>query len=175
MSEGELRDKAIEELNREVYPLAIEMVKADYQELYEDEWEIYWKKEDPFKDRTEYRYHRRYDMPPPFEYWDDRNPWQQYYCAKNSDDIFFYAQGGSGGSSQRYNHGFYGHLFALLNRQKPVSTYVFSYDSKNRFIFHREEKSLRLNFSNLIGNFKIDREESKSILDGVDEILDNWR
>jgi len=55
--------------------------------------------------------------------------------------------------------------------EKPVSTYIFRYDSKNQFIFHREEKSLWLNFSDLIGNFKIDRKESKCILDGVNEIL----
>jgi hypothetical protein len=66
-------------------------------------------------------------------------------------------------------------LFALLNRQKPVPTYFFSFDRKNQFIFHREEESLWLNFSNLIGNFKIDRKESKCILNAVSEILNNWR
>ena len=79
MKEGDLRDKVIEDLNQEVYPIAIERVKEEYQEFYEDEWEEYWKKEDPFKDRIEYRYHRRYVMPSPFNHWDSRNPWQQYY------------------------------------------------------------------------------------------------
>ena len=146
MREGNLRDKVIEDLDREVYPIAIERVKEEYQWMYEDEWEEYWKKEDPFKERVEYRYHRRYEMPPPFNHWDSRNRWQQYYFAKNRENVFYYAQGGSGSSGQRYNHGFYGHLFALLNSQDPVSTYFFTYGSRNRFIFHREEKSLRLNF-----------------------------
>lgn len=117
MPERELRDRAIKELDQEIYPMAIERVKEHYQEIYEDKWETYWKKEDPFKKRTEYRYHRRYDMPPPFNHWDSRNPWQQYYFAKNKDNLFYYAQGGSGGSAQRYNHGFYGHLFALLKKR----------------------------------------------------------
>lgn len=175
MSERELRNKAIKELDQEIYPLAIERVKEHYQEIYEDEWEKYWKKEDPFKKRTEYRYYRRYDMPPPFSHWDSRNPWQQYYFAKNKDGSFYCAQGGSGSSGQRYNHGFYGHLFALLNNETPVPTYFFTYDSQNRFIFNRKEKSLWLNFFDLVGNFKIDQKESWRILEGVNKIKDRFK
>ena len=170
MTERDMRDKAIKKLNQEVYPLAIERVKEHYQEIYEEEWEKYWKKEDPFKKRTEYRYHRRFDMPPPFNYWDNRNPWQHYYFAKNKDSVFYYAQGGSGSSGQRYNHGFYGHLFALLNNEKFVPTYFFTYDSRNRFILQREEKSLWLNFFDLVGNFKIDWKESEWILKSANRI-----
>jgi hypothetical protein len=170
VKEGDIRDKVIEDLNQEVYPIAIERVKEEYQELYEDEWEEYWKKEDPFKDRIEYRYYRRYEMPPPFNHWDSRNAWQQYYFAKNREDVFYYAQGGSGSSDQRYNHGFYGHLFALLNREHPVSTYFFTYDSHNSFVFDRKEDSLWLNFFDLVGNFHIDRKESKGILKDVKRI-----
>lgn len=170
MPERELRDKAIKELDQEVFPLAIEKIKENYQEIYEDEWEKYWKKEDPFKKRTEYRYHRRYDMSSPFNHWDSRNIWQQYYFSKNKDNSFYYAQGGSGSSGQRYDHGFYGHLFALLNSEHPVPTCFFTYDKHNRFVFNREETRLWLNFFDLIGNFKMDREESKQILEGVNEI-----
>jgi hypothetical protein len=170
MKEGDLRDKIIEDLNQEVYPIAIERVKEEYQEFYEDEWEEYWKKEDPFKDRTEYRYHRRYDMPVPFNRWDTRNLWQQYYFGKDQEGVFYYVQGGSGSSGQRYNHGFYGHLFALLNRENPVPTYFFTYDSHNSFIFNREEKGLCLNSSHLVGNFQIDWKESKRILQDVNKI-----
>ena len=171
MIEGQLRDRAIGELDQEVFLRAVEIVRDQYQELYGDQWETYWEKEDPLKKRVEFRYHRRYDLPPPFDYWDERNPWQQYYCAKDLNNTFCYAQGGSGGSSQRYNHGFYGHLFAMLNKQKPVPTYFFTYDSQNRFVFHREEERLWLNFFDLVGNFKIDGKKSISILDGVNEII----
>jgi hypothetical protein len=170
MKEGDLRDKVIEDLNREVYPIAIERVKEEYQELYEDEWEEYWKKEDPFKERVEYRYHRRYEMPPPFNHWDSRNAWQQYYFGRNQDSVIYYEQGGSGSSGQRYNHGFYGHLFALLNSEKTVPTYFFTYDSHNHFIFNRKEKGLCLNFFDLVGNFHLERKESQQILEGVKRI-----
>jgi len=170
MKKGDLIDRVVEDLNREIYPQMIERLKEEYQWIYEDEWEEYWKKEDLFKERIEYRYHRRYEMPPPFNHWDNRNRWQQYYFGEDRDSVFYYAQGGSGSSGQRYYHGFYGHLFALLNSQDPVPTCFFTYDSRNRFIFHREEKSLWLNFFDLVGNFKIDWQESKGILKDVNRI-----
>ena len=151
----------------------IERVKEEYQEMYEDEWEEYWGKEDPFKERIEYEYHRRYDMPPPFNHWDRRNLWQQYYFAKNQDGIFFYEQGGCGSSGQRYYHGFYGHLYALLNSENPIPTYFFTYDSRNRFLFEREEKNLWLNFFDLVGNFHIDWKESERSLKNVSKIERN--
>ena len=170
MKEGDLRDKVIEDLNQEIYPDMIERLKEEYQWMYEDEWEEYWKKEDPFEERVEYRYHRRYEMPRPFSHWDGRNAWQQYYFAKDRVGAFYYTQGGSGSSGQRYNHGFYGHLFALLNSENPIPTYFFTYDSYNRFIFDRKENGLWLNPIHLIGNFQIDREESERILKDVKRI-----
>jgi len=170
MKKGDLINKAVNELNEKMFPWAIERVKEDYQEIYEDEWEEYWKKEDPFKPRIEYEYHRRYDMPKPFNHWDSRNPCQQYYFTKDKDNVFYYAQGGSGSSGQRYDHGFYGHLFALLNNEKNVPTYFFTYNNRNQFIFNREEKGLYLHFFDLVGNFKIDWKESEQILKDVTEI-----
>jgi hypothetical protein len=172
IKEGNLRDKIIDDLNQEVYPLAIERVKEEYQEIYGDEWEEYWKKEDPFKERVEYRYHRRYEMPPPFNYWDSRNPWQQYYFARDHNSRFYYEQGGSGGSYQRYNHGFYGHLFAPLNSENPMPTYFFTHDNHNQFNFNRKKESLWLNSFDLVGNFKIDWKESERILENVKMIED---
>ena len=172
MKEWDIKDRIIEDLNQEVYPIAIELVKEEYQEFYGEEWEEYWKKEDPFKPRLEYEYHRKYDMPPPFDHWDSRNPWQEYYFAKDQDAAFHYAQGGSGSSGQRYNHGFYGHLFALLNNENPIPTYFFTYNSHNKFILNRKEESLCLNSLHLIGNFQIDWKESQRILKDVKMIED---
>jgi len=170
MKQGDLIDRVVEDLNREIYPQMIERLKEEYQWMYENEWEEYWKKEDPFKERVEYRYHRRYEMPRPFSHWDSRNAWQQYYFGKDQAGVFYYAQGGSGSSGQRYNHGFYGHLFALLNSEAPIPTYFFIYDSHNSFVFDRKEDSLWLNFFDLVGNFRIGREDSERILKDVKRI-----
>ena len=173
MKEWDLKDRIINDLNQEIYPMVIERVKEEYQEFYEDEWEEYWKKKDPFKPRLEYEYHREYDMPPPFNHWDSRNPWQQYYFGSNQDSGFFYEQGGSGTSGQRYNHGFYSHLFALLNSENPIPTCFFTYSSRNQFIFNREEKSLCLKSAYLTGNFHIEWKESERILKDVYRIRDS--
>ncbi len=106
---------------------------------------------------------------------DELRHFKQYYFAKNQDSIFFYEQGGSGSSGQRYDHGFYGHLFALLNSEKPIPTYFFTYDGRNRLIFEREEKSLWLNFFDLVGNFKMDWKDSEQILKDVVKIKDKFQ
>lgn len=168
--DGELRDAAIKALDQEVYPEMLELLKEEFQDIYEDEWEQYWESTDPYAERIENRYRRRYDMPAPFCHWDTRNRWQQYYFAKSPNNIFRYAQGGSGGSEQRYRHGFYGHLFALLNAHNPIPTYFYEYDANNNFKFKRKEGSLWLNHFDLTGNFKINTEESRKILGSVHEI-----
>ena len=53
--------------------------------------------------------------------------------------------------------------------------YFFTYDSQNRFNLHREEKSLWLNFFDLVGNFWTDREESEGILKDVVKIRDKFQ
>ena len=53
--------------------------------------------------------------------------------------------------------------------------YFFTYDSQNRFIFHREEKSLHLHFFDLIGNFKMNWKESERILRDVVKIRDKFQ
>jgi len=102
--------------------------------------------------------------------WSNATPWQQYYLGRDQNARFYYEQGGSGSSGQRCNHGFYGHLFALFNSEKPVSTCFFTYDSRNKFIFNREEESLWLNSFDLVGNFQIDWKESERILKDANRI-----
>jgi len=72
--------------------------------------------------------------------------------------------------SQRYDHSYYGHLFALLSNEKNVLTYFFTYDERNQFIFNRKEESLHLYFLDLAGDFQVDWKESKRILKGVVKI-----
>jgi hypothetical protein len=61
----------------------------------------------------------------------------------------------------------------LLNSEKPIPTYFFTYDSHNHFIFNRKEKCLCLNIVDLVGNFHIDWKESKRILKDVKRIEDS--
>jgi len=167
-----LKDKVINELNLEIQPQIIEFLKQEYQHMYKDQWEKHWNDEDFFKERIEYRYYRKYEMPNPFKYWDDRNTWQQFYFAKDSQGDFYYQRGGSGSSDQRFCHCIYGHLYAVINEEKPLQTYFFKYDSRNRFLLERKEKSLWLNFHDLMTNCYI--RESDEILKNVHKIERTW-
>lgn len=169
-AEVELKDRVLEELNHEIQPKIIELLKWEYQQTYEDEWEVHWKQENLFEQQTHNEYLRKHDMPFPFRHWDRRNSWQQFYCAKDREGDFHYQRGASNSSDQRFCHGLYGHLFAVLNAEKPVPTYFFTYDSRNRFVFEREEESLWLNFHLLRTNFVLKNKESQQILKDVKRV-----
>lgn len=169
---SKLKDKVIEELNQEIQPKIIEFLKQEYQYMYKDEWEKRWNEADIFEECIEYEYFRKYKMPNPFCNWDDRNTWQQFYFAKDKEGSFYYEHGGSGSSQQRFCHCIYGHLFAVINEEKPVPTYFFKYDSRNRFLFERKEDTLWLNFHDLLINCYIP--ESDEILKNVHEIKRTW-
>ncbi|MDM8523179.1 hypothetical protein QUF80_07395 [Desulfococcaceae bacterium HSG8] len=170
--EVRLKDRVLEELNQEIQPKIIRMMKEEYKLMYEDEWEEKWHQEDIFKDRIRKDYRRKYDMPIPFWHWDIRNTWQQFYFARDKEENFYYRKGGSGSSGQRYHHCIFGHLFAIINDEKPVPTYFFRYDSRNRFLFDREENELWLNFMDIRTNCGI--RETREILKNVHRIERTW-
>jgi len=74
--------------------------------LPEDEAEAAWDKRrlEIFLPRVRTEYERQYLMPVPFNHWDYRNPWQQWFFVAHADRIE-YARGGSGGSGQREDQG----------------------------------------------------------------------
>ncbi len=152
----------------------IEILKQEYQQMYKDEWEEHWKQVNLFEERIEYEYTRKRTMPPPFNYWDERNFWRQFYFARDRNGNFYYQRGASGSSDQRACHGIYGHLFAIINEEKPVPTYFFTYDSRNRFMFTRKEESLWLQFVDLTTNFAMKPKESDKVLEHVYKIEPYW-
>ena len=169
-AEVELKDRVLIELNNEIQPKIIELFKKEYQQLYEDEWEVHWKQVNLFEDRLRYKYLRKHNIPLPFGHWDRRNSWQQFYFARDREGHFHYQRGASNSSEQRFCHGIYGHLFAAINDEKPVPTFFFTYNSRNRFVFEREEESLWLNFLCLRTNCALTNQESRKILEYVHNV-----
>jgi hypothetical protein len=146
MKEGDLRDKVIEQLDKEVYPIALERLKEEFQWMYEDEWEEYWKR--PTFIRKEPNTVIIVDttcLPRSITGTAEMHG-SSITLAGIQEAAFTMHRAALGGSGQRYNHGFYGHLFALINREKPVPTYFFTHDKQNGFVLDRHEKSLWLNF-----------------------------
>ncbi len=168
--EIELKDKVLVELNREIQPKIIEMLKTEYQGQYEDEWEERWNELDLFEECTSCRYERRTDMPPPFNNWSPPGSWMQFYFARDREGCFYWRFGKSTSTSSRWDHGLYGHLFGMLNDETPIPTYFFTYDSRNRFIFDRKEKSLWLEFMDLVTNNSLSKKQSNEILRNVGRI-----
>lgn len=65
-------------------------------------------------------------------------------------------------------------LFEVYQR-KGAKQFMYQYNSQNSFVFHREENSLWHNLSDLVGNFRIDWEESERILKGGVKIRDEFQ
>jgi len=42
-AEVELKERVLKDLNNEIQPKILELIKQEYQQLYEDEWEVHWK------------------------------------------------------------------------------------------------------------------------------------
>ena len=72
-----------------------------------------------------------YLLPSPFDFWDSRNSYQQYFCLKGSKTV---ARSGGGSSGQRANHSIFGLGFALHDAVRPVPTHILVYDRDNRVI-----------------------------------------
>ncbi len=109
-------------------------------------------------------------MPQPFGNWDPRGSWMQFYFARDKDGRFYWRRGASTSSSSRYDHGLYGHLFGMLNDEKPIPTYFFRYDSRNRFVFEKQEESLWIDFMDIVTNNSLSRKQSNKILKNVGRI-----
>ena len=60
-------------------------------------------------------------------------------------------------------------FFSVYIAMEPLEERLWE-DSRNRFVFDRLEKGLWLNFSDLVGNFRIAHEEGRRILRNVKRI-----
>ncbi len=107
---------------------------------------------------------RLFKMPKPFDSWDSRNKWQQFFFADRGDSIY-YAIGGDGSSSRRENHGRYAHAFAELavkyNIEAP--TYVFEYTCDNTLKLVKKYEGFKVINQDLSGGYKADLMKTKNL------------
>ena len=148
-----------------------EFEEEQYQEVidkYREEYDKY--KKDVFLPQYLYEYEPIYEnyIPYPLSDFAGRSLRSQLYIIKEDEKVSI-AVGCSSGSGTRETHGFYGHLFAeIQTKVKPIKTFVTAVDSKCNFEIKKESENLILLRHDLTGNYKIDREESEKILDGID-------
>lgn len=125
------------------------------------------KRKELMRDRFSYRIERNYDMPYPWNNWDDRNMVVQTYLFDQNGELAFIS-GGSGSSGQREWHSRYGILFARCqNKGIDIPTHVFVYNNQNRFRYLMTSKSLILSARDLGSNYSIDHNEEKKILKNI--------
>jgi len=148
-----------------------EFEEKQYQQVtdkHREDFESY--KKGVFLPQYLYEYEPIYEnyIPYPLCEFAGRSLRYQLYIIK-ADENLSVAVGCSSGSGTRETHGFYGHLFAEIQKKiKPVKTFVATVDGKCNFEIKTKSNNLILFRHNLTGNYKIDREESEKILEGIE-------
>jgi hypothetical protein len=148
-----------------------EFEEEHYQEVIDKHKEEYEKyKKDVFLPQYRYEYEPIYEnyIPAPLCDFAGRSIQSQLYITKEDEKVSV-AVGCSSGSGTRETHGFYGHLFAEIQKNiKPVETFITMVDSKCNFEIKTKSKNLILLRHDLTGNYKINRVESEKILEGIE-------
>lgn len=159
------------------YPDIINLLKEDFK--YNDDDEGKRKKKKDFEanwptelirrlsPRTMANVERVYAMPEPFNHWDSRNSWQQYFFWRTLYGSA-YVQGGSGSSMQREYHGRFAHAFAFARKIHDIKipTTWLHYDEHNRFSIKRAWPDLKVMREELSGNYQVDLKDTLSLFAG---------
>jgi len=124
------------------------------------------KKREIYLPRIYTSYDRIFHMPKPLNWWDEKNPWQQWFFLDNGEKIE-YIHGG-GGSSQRENHGRFAHVCGTLQKQgQDISTLILLYDKDNVLRFVKKLDTFKAMCQHISGNYAVDYGEAKEYLKGM--------
>lgn len=128
--------------------------------------------EEIFLPQIHVEHSRVFSMPEPFLYWDERNAFQQWYFAIQSERICW-AQGGSGGSGQREAHGRFAHACAFYEHLgQTVPTWIFKYDQHNRMVLVERMELFHAVGTDLTGNYPADWKKTQVLFKGRTLSLD---
>lgn len=113
---------------------------------------------------TEYK--RVYAMPEPFNHWDARSFWHQFFFVENhktKETIWDRGQGG--GSGSRESNGRWAHTFAHLEKVFGIKTPTWHliYNPHNQLVFHAEYASFKCLSYDLTGNYHWDYKKSDEL------------
>lgn len=98
---------------------------------------------------------------------DDREGIAQFYFIKKGEQLSW-IKGSHAGSYTRLAHGFYGHLFAQIQKRvKPVETCIISVNSRCEPELEEMSRDLMLMHGSLTGNYEINFKKSKKMLTGI--------
>jgi hypothetical protein len=83
--------------------------------------------------------------------------WEQLFFIDDSETLTIY-RGNSSGSGYRFTHGIMANAFALLGRERDITTFVLSQGPRGGLRIHVSD-ALRVHGHELSGNYRISREE----------------
>jgi len=125
-----------------------------------------------FQPRVEINRKRYYDLPYPLNRVDWRNPYDNIFVWEENGKRVF-RKGGSGSSGGREINSKYIFGLSLINKAKPVKSYLFLYGGNNELYFVKEFPSLTVPRYDIGENYHLNGGEEKKILSGTNLI--EWK
>lgn len=123
-----------------------------------------------FKSRTEIDRKRYYNLPHPLTHFDWRSPYDNIFVWEEGGKKFL-QKGGSGSSGGRETNSAFIYGFSLINKKKPIKSYLFLYSDDNQLYFIKEFSSLTVPRYDIGSNYFLkNRNEGEKILNGVNFI-----
>ncbi|MCX6763195.1 MAG: hypothetical protein NTZ97_00455 [Candidatus Moranbacteria bacterium] len=125
-----------------------------------------------FQSRTKTRRERYYNLPRPLNYIDWRNPYDNIFIWEENGQKLF-CKGGSGSSGGRETNSKFIFGLSLINKIKPIKSYLFLYANNNQLYFIKEFSSLTVPYYDIGSNYFLKRNEMESIISGIN--LMTWK
>lgn len=125
-----------------------------------------------FTPRVEINTERYYNLPPPLNHVDWRNPFDTIFVWEvDGKKVFRKGGGGSSGGRETNSKFIFG--FSLINRTRPIKSYLFSYSDKNKLYFIKEFPSLTVPLYDIGWNYHLKGMDAEKALSGTSLI--EWR
>ena len=175
---GRLQDGFFHAEELALFPEIIERNRHDFQTIYDEDtgeetprpdWAAEWPTElmRILGPRTMTDYTRVYSIPRPFDHWDSRNRFQQWYLVGHPGTGYRYLRGGSGSSGARLHQGLGAHTFALLSSQgRAIPTWWLRYTAGNQLMLVERFDDFRAVDRELTGNYQVDYRATRHLFDG---------
>jgi hypothetical protein len=146
------------------------VIKSELNPRYKEKiLKKYKNQEKLFKPRTEIDRKRYYNLPHPLDHIDWRNSYDNIFVWEENGKKFF-RKGGSGSSGGRATNSKFIYGFSLINKSKPIKSYLFLYSDDNQLYFIKEFSSLTVPRYDIGSNYFLKSGKGEKILAGVNLI-----
>lgn len=162
--------RAVWEKEKKKKDLDAYIIKNELEPRYKEKiLKKYKNREKLFEPRTEIIRKRYYNLPYPLDHIDWRNPYDNIFVWEEGGKKFF-RKGGSGSSGGRETNSKFIYGFSLINKKKPIKSYLFLYSDDNRLYFIKEFSSLTVPRYDIGSNYFLKSNEEGKILNGINLI-----